>query len=243
MEENLVLESFLGGLVKIYQDNLGYKSGVDAVLLASIVEAKPYSNILDIGSGVGVASLCLASRISNLEIYSIEANLYFHTIAMLNKQINSFASQFTPINGNLLNYNSFPLQFDIVMTNPPYYKNIPDYKQITLKQQGNIENDAKLADFIHFAFKNLKNKGYLYMIQRSERLKETIDLLLAKHWGNIEINPVYSYENKAAKRFIIKAQKQGSLNSKLNSGIIMHDDKNKYTQRAENILRFAKGFY
>ncbi len=244
MSENINVDSFLFGKIKAYQNNLGYKSGTDAVLLASIIKAARNHKILDMGSGVGVASLCLASRISHIEVYGLEINDYFYQLSFKNATENNLLSKYVPKKGSVLDKNIFDFQFDSIMSNPPYYKNYENKQDFSLKQQGNIEGEAKLKDFINFAFKNLKNKGNLYIIQRSERLKETLDLLIPKYWGNIEINPIYSYENKPAKRFIVIAKKLGSQNNTiLHYGIVMHKNDTTYTERAEKILRDASSFY
>ncbi|MDR0484749.1 MAG: methyltransferase [Alphaproteobacteria bacterium] len=244
MNENISIDAFLSGKVKVYQDNSGYKSGVDAVLLASIIKAKQGQKVLDIGSGVGVASLCLASRIPNIEVYGLEVNEYFYGLSVKNSAENSLPSKYIPKLGSILTKNIFDFKFDIIMSNPPYYKNYQNKNNLSLKEQGNMEGVAKLADFIKFAFHNLKNHGCLYLIQRSERLKETLDLLVAKHWGNIEIHPIYSFAENPAKRFIVVAKKLGLAdNTILHYGIVIHKKDTTYTVRAEGILRNGNSFY
>lgn len=244
MNENISVDSFLSGKIKVNQNNLGYKSGTDAVLLASIVNAKFGQKVLDMGSGVGVAGLCLASRIADIEVYGIEVHNYFYEMALKNSLENQLNSKYIPTLGSILNKDVFDFKFDAIMSNPPFYKNHDNKKEFNLKQQGNIEGDAKLSDFIKFAFANLKNNRYLYIIQRSERLKETLDLLTPKHWGSIELHPIYSYTNKPAKRFIVIAKKLGSQNNSiLHYGIVMHKKNTIYTSRAERILRDGYSFY
>ena len=70
-------DQFLGGQVKAYQPEKGFRSGSDAVLLAAAVKAQNGEKCLEFGCGVGVASLCLAKRLAGdkrigLSISSIE---------------------------------------------------------------------------------------------------------------------------------------------------------------------------
>ena len=60
------LDKFLGGKIKIFQPLKGYRGGIDAVLLASFVNVYKNSKILDLGSGTGLISFCLAYRCSNI---------------------------------------------------------------------------------------------------------------------------------------------------------------------------------
>ena len=51
--------AFLGGRVQLLQPRRGYRAGVDPVLLAAAVAARPGEAVLELGCGVGTALLCL----------------------------------------------------------------------------------------------------------------------------------------------------------------------------------------
>ena len=238
-------DKFLGGRLLINQPKIGYKSGVDAVLLASMVNfglTNSVKKVLDIGTGVGVAGLCVASRLPNVNVYGLEKQEDIYNLAVQNSKDNILNnSSYIPFLGNILSYN-FNETFDAIIMNPPYYTNKDNMHPTETKNIGNIESDATIKDFISFAFKNLKNLHNLYIIHRSERLKEVLDTLSSKHWGNIELYPVYSYVNNPAKRFIIKAKKLGKNITTLNYGIVMHNEDSSYTYHAKNILEQGKSF-
>ena len=59
MATNFSTDDFLGGKLRVKQPKKGYRAGIDPVLLAASVNAHIGDNILDLGCGVGVASLCL----------------------------------------------------------------------------------------------------------------------------------------------------------------------------------------
>lgn len=56
-------DQFLGGRLMVAQPKTGYRAGVDPVLLAASVPAVRGESVLELGCGVGVASLCLAARV------------------------------------------------------------------------------------------------------------------------------------------------------------------------------------
>ena len=61
-------DSFLGGRLTIEQPLGGFRAGLDAVMLAAAVPAREGDCVLELGSGAGTASLCLAARIAGVSI-------------------------------------------------------------------------------------------------------------------------------------------------------------------------------
>mgnify|MGYP003308971670 CR=1 FL=1 len=61
--------------VKIFQPVDGYRASTDAVFLSSLLDSKKVKKddtILDVGSGPGAISLCLASRLKDVKITGID---------------------------------------------------------------------------------------------------------------------------------------------------------------------------
>ena len=65
---NKTYDLFLNGKLKIIQPSDGYRAATDPVFLAASIQANSGQTVLDIGSGVGVASLCLGARIKGLSL-------------------------------------------------------------------------------------------------------------------------------------------------------------------------------
>ena len=84
------LDSFLGGKLIIKQPLKGFRAGLDSVLIASIItlQSKNIPNILELGCGVGVAFLSLATRFKNLNITAVEINKLYSDFALYNIEIN-----------------------------------------------------------------------------------------------------------------------------------------------------------
>ncbi|HJS85951.1 MAG TPA: SAM-dependent methyltransferase, partial [Acetobacteraceae bacterium] len=55
--------TLLGGRVRYAQPAEGFRSGIEPVLLAAAVPARPGECVLEGGSGAGAGLLCLAARI------------------------------------------------------------------------------------------------------------------------------------------------------------------------------------
>lgn len=104
----------------------------------------------------------------------------------------------------------FSNSFDVVFTNPPYMKRyegrISPYET---KAISTTEVLLTLADIVRVASYFLKIKGRLYMIHRSERLKEIISILDDFGLEAKRMAFVYTSQSKPSKRVLIEARKGG----------------------------------
>ena len=67
--QNYSQDYLLDKKVKIFQPLDGYRASTDAVFLSALLSGvKPHEKILDVGSGTGAISLCLAERFKNKNI-------------------------------------------------------------------------------------------------------------------------------------------------------------------------------
>src|SRR3569832_1863017 len=63
-------DKFLNGRVIVRQPETGFRAGLDAVMLAAAVPGG--ATALELGTGAGTASLCLAARLTSITITGIE---------------------------------------------------------------------------------------------------------------------------------------------------------------------------
>ena len=228
--------------VKMFQSDDGYKTSSDAVLLSSLVfNVKAGAKILDVGSGVGGISLCLAHRLKNTQIVGFEIQPELTKLANMSAEANGF------LNLKYIEHDirekKTPLpfgSFDHVITNPPYSKDgskSPNPSKATAHNQQNIT----LETWLKFCLKMLKPYGFLYLIDRVEALDEILSILYQKA-GNIRLIPVYSKEKQKAKRVMLIAQKDSKTPMTITPPLIIHEDEG-YTKTAEQILRGGKSFF
>jgi tRNA1(Val) A37 N6-methylase TrmN6 len=83
-------DGFLGGRIVARQPLEGFRSGTDAVMLAAAVFAKDGDDVLELGSGAGIASLCLAARVPGCRITGVEISPELTALAEENAHVNGF---------------------------------------------------------------------------------------------------------------------------------------------------------
>lgn len=229
--------------IRILQPLNGYRASTDAVFLASIIEnVKPNDNILDVGSGTGAVSLCLAHHFPQNSIIGLELQPKLAELSQKSAAINGF--------NNLTYYNADisgktlpikPCSFNHVITNPPYYEQgslSPNQGKALAHTHHNID----LAGWIRFCLKMLKPFGHFYIINRVETLDTILGVLNGKA-GNIKILPFYSKPEQNAKRILLSAQKDSKTPTTILPPFYAHTTEGKHTTKSEQILKDGLLFF
>ena len=80
--------ALLGGRLAYRQFGTGYRTGIEPVLLAASIAARPGEAVLEAGCGAGSALLCLCHRIPGLQAHGIEADPETLLLARRNMELN-----------------------------------------------------------------------------------------------------------------------------------------------------------
>ncbi len=237
----------LGKAVRLLQPKGGFRTSVDAVLLAAACPAKAGDRVLDLGCGVGSVSFCVRHRISDLFVCGIDIQADYIDLAQQNASLNKDTSRCDFINGDIREYRiSQPDQrFDHVLCNPPFleagtYQPSPDESRATAL--GHTHHEITLKDWIDCAFHNLQPGGTLAMIHRADMVDRIIQEM-GRRYGQIEIFPLWPHQGEAAKRVIVRARKDRRTPSMIHAGLVLHTDDGSYTEAAELVLRQGRALF
>jgi tRNA1(Val) A37 N6-methylase TrmN6 len=235
----------LNGAVKLLQIEDGFKTSIDAVLLAAACPAKAGERILDLGCGVGSAGLSAIARINDTRLTGVDIQLDHVEIATKNAAINNNSKRCVFINESVQDYyrnadqaNNLEL-FDHVICNPPYEAGGHHFASPSPKNalaRGHQEEGAGLEDWVKCAFRCVKSGGSFTLIHKAEELPAIIRAL-GKSFGATEIIPLWPKQGKAAKRVIIRTIKHRKSPATLHAGLVLHNEDGSYTAQANDILR------
>jgi len=224
-------ETFLDGRVKARQPESGFRSGTDAVLLAAAVPGQSREAGLELGAGAGTASLCLAARITGMDLTGVEIDPALVALAGQNAIASGLAVGFAAADVFALPL-ALKRDYAHVFANPPFHGEgaaPPDPARARA-----LMDDGSLPQWLSIGLQRTVSGGFFTTILRADRVAEALAALPAR---GVNILPLWPRTGMAAKRVILQARKGSRAPVGLLAGLALHDAEGRYTPEAEAILR------
>ena len=233
-------DAFLGGALDILQPVKGFRAGVDSVLLAAAVSAPTGARVLELGTGAGVAALCLLKRVEDITVTGVEIDEDMARLARENASRNGMMEQFRVRIGDAAHPERLGLKegsFDHVMANPPWFDHTSAQSPADAgRAMAHMAAGDLLENWIKAAARMLRHGGDLTLVHRAEALPEVL-AALARRFGDVRVLPIQPKREKPAIRVIVGARKGKRAPLRLLPPFILHEPDGRFTPRAEDMLR------
>jgi tRNA1(Val) A37 N6-methylase TrmN6 len=237
-------DAFLDGRINVRQPAKGFRSGMEAVFMAAACPATGRAKVLEAGCGAGVASLCLLTRLAEIEVTGIEADASLAQLARENAAANGFEDRFTVISASLANpWGQLEMlgakreSYDHAIANPPFF----------VHGRGRLSTDAQKAAakamketglelWLRFLAAAVRPGGSTTVIHASESLPPLLRASEGR-FGGLRIIPIYSSPGGPAIRVLLSGVKGSRAALSIAPGITLQEPDGAPSGIAERVLR------
>jgi tRNA1(Val) A37 N6-methylase TrmN6 len=227
-------DGFLGGRLTIRQPRGGFRSGLDAVMLAAAVPADAAGDVLELGAGAGVASLCVAARVAGATSVGVEIDPALVALAGDNARENGLEARVRFVEGDVLSLPSeLRRDFAHVIANPPFHDGAglppPD-----AGRRRALHDAGRLADWLSVGVRRTMSGGTFTTILRADRLAEALAVLPV---SGVVALPLWPRAGEPAMRIVLQTRKGSRAPFILLPGLVLHTRNGAPTADAEAVLR------
>lgn len=224
-------QTFLGGKVAVRQPDQGFRAGLDAVMLAAAIPDTG-TTALELGSGAGTASLCLAARRPGLAITGVEIDPALAALANDNAAANGM-DRVRFIAGDIFALPpALKRDFDLVFCNPPFHG--PGQASPDPARAAALQDIGKLMNWLKFGLQRTVSGGVFTAIIRTDRLGEALAALPPT---GITLFPLWPKPDEPAGRMLIRVVKGSGAPPRLLAGLVLHAADGTHSPESQLVLR------
>jgi tRNA1(Val) A37 N6-methylase TrmN6 len=247
---NTTCDAFLDGRLNLLQPRNGPRAAIDALFLAASIPAEEgqAQAVLEAGTGTGIASLALCSRVNDCLVTGVDVQSELLALARENVSQNGFEDRITLIeaditaSGKTLEAAGLAREsFHHVVANPPFFTSGKGQEQADASTaRAYTAQPGDLEKWIKFLNSMAAPKGTLTLIHRAEALEELLALLKGR-FGALVVYPLFPKKGVPAKRVLVQGIKGSRAPLELLPGMVLHGADGCYTKQANLILRDGAG--
>ena len=243
------VDAFLGAKVEAVQHGGGvHRSGLEAVLLASAIDDEFAGSLYDLGSGSGVAGMCVAARAGGARVALVDRDeqaLAAARTALARPANRAFAERVSVIAADVSDTESGRVASglgrsvaDAVILNPPFHEAERGTHSPSAARAGaHVLGSAGLDPWIRTAASILKPDGRLVVIFSADGLAGLLSALDGR-FGGTAVLAIHPRASSRAHRILVRAFKGSRARLSILPGFALHAATgSSYLPEADAILR------
>ncbi len=224
----------LGGRVRHAQAADGHRTGIEPVLLAAFVPARPGQRVLEGGTGTGAALLCLAARVPGIAGVGVELEPAQAALARGNVAANGFDG-LTVIEGDLTEL-GLVQRFDHAMANPPWHDPAATASPDAAQDLARRAQPGLFAAWARALAAPLRHRGTLSFITSAATIPDCLAAFAGAGCGSVTLLPLWPRAGRPAKLVLLRCVKGGRGPARLLPGLVLHAAEGGYTEPARAVL-------
>jgi len=203
------------------------------MMLGALAQHESPKRILDAGAGCGVLGLMMAQRFINAQVTCIELDEKAANECDKNVESSPFRERINVIQGDLLA--PFTSEFDLIVSNPPYY-----FTDNSSSQRNNTQKHSTTEDFsawIGACYSLLSSHGTYWMIYPSNQEHAIAELTNANKFNETSRHVLLNQHQQGV-RIISAYTKQASPRIETNFSL-----RNQDGTYSDSYLELTKEFH
>lgn len=230
--------ALLDGRVSYHQPKIGHRTGIEPVLLAASVPARPGERVVEAGAGAGAGLLCILARVPGAHGLAVELDPGMAALARANFARNGF-ERAAVLEGDVVaaNWGADWGLADHAMANPPWFGAAdtpsPEPGRRLAKQGG----PGVLATWTRALAAGLRWRGTLTLALPAAAVPEGLAALLAAGCGSPAVLPLWPRSGRSARLVLLRGVRGGAGGCRVLAGLTLHEEDGKFTPATDAILR------
>jgi len=229
----------------IQPEDKGYRSGLDALLIAAALPPTSKGLVADLGSGVGVAGLAALNLNRDLDAVLVEKNeklvelaeqtIRLHANSFLRNRCTVLKADVTLAGEDRVRAGLKCDSIDHLIMNPPY-NSVSDRPPIDpMRIEAFMMGEGGADAWFRTAAAITKPGGTFVTIYKTENLGDVIACTKGR-FGGLEILPIHSRADEPAKRIVVRGTRASRAPMALLPGFVMHEKDGSYMPAAQEIV-------
>jgi tRNA1(Val) A37 N6-methylase TrmN6 len=228
-------DHLLGGRVIYRQPEVGFRSGIEPVLLAASVAARSGDHVLEAGTGAGAALLCLSARVPGVRGTGVEIDATMAKLAAANADSNGF-NAIDIISGDIES-TVFDRVFDHAFANPPYHQLDGTASPHAARETAKRGSVSLMVAWIRRLSDALRHRGTMTLIVSVAMAPACLAAMEESHCRCTNLFPLWPKTGSPAKLVLLRGTKNARAQMRLAVGLVLHNPDGSFTEPARAILR------
>jgi tRNA1(Val) A37 N6-methylase TrmN6 len=227
--------TLLDGRVIYCQPLAGYRTGIEPILLAASVPARPGERVLEAGTGAGAGLLSLCARVGALSGTGIERDPLMARLAAENLAAN-FCADIRIACASVEDWHP-EVAYDHAFANPPWHKEASTPSPDVARRHAKVAGGATLRTWVARLASALRHRGTVSLIVPAGLFAQAADALIEAKCAEIALLPLWPRPSAQAKLVILQAVKNGRGACRVLPGLTLHAADGSFTREADQVLR------
>jgi tRNA1Val (adenine37-N6)-methyltransferase len=227
----------LGGRVLYRQPAIGFRSGIEPVLLAASIPARAGEQVLEAGAGAGAALLCLTARVPGVCATGVEMEAGMADLAAANAQANGYSG--ISVLTDRIETVPLPRPFDHAMANPPYHPADGSVSPEAARDVAKRGSEPLIRVWTERLSAALRARGTLTLIAAAGMVPACLRAMSESRCPCTAIFPLWPKSGRPAKLALLRGVKGARTPMRILPGMVLHVADGSFSGAAQAILRDA----